>query len=45
MWVCDVVWFRRAPAPVSICFLVGLMAEACHRCQSQDTAAADNTGY
>ncbi len=24
MWVCDAVWSKLAPAPVSICFLVGL---------------------
>lgn len=42
MWVCDVVWSRLAPAPVSICFLVGLVVEACDISVSLGTLGADN---
>lgn len=42
MWVCDVVWSRLTAAPVSICFLVGLVAEACDTSVSLWTLVADS---
>lgn len=39
---CAVVWSRLAPAPVSICFLVGLVAEACDISVSLWTLGADS---
>lgn len=42
MWVCDVVWPRLVPAPVSICFLVGLVVKACDISVSLRTLGADN---